>query len=294
MRLTDRRHARGRSRMVDSFLLATDVDGTLVPQGRAPESPQAREQFCSFVSAHRIVLAYVSGRSIALIKEAIQEFSLPLPDFAIGDVGTTIHARRGEAWELDEIWSEKLTRDWDHLGGANIHALVKDQLGLRLQNAKAQSAYKQSYYVDAKADQSAVVGALSDSLARAGARASIVFSKDLSGTGLLDILPASASKEKALEYICENLGIAREQVLFAGDSGNDIEALTSGCRAVVVSNASSEVREEVKRRAREKGLEDCVYFAHGGYRGMNGNFAAGMLEGIEFFAQRGAIRLRPR
>jgi len=46
------------------------------------QAPSKRDDVC---------LADVSGRDLQLLQQAINEYQIPLPDFAIGDVGTTIY-----------------------------------------------------------------------------------------------------------------------------------------------------------------------------------------------------------
>ena len=56
----------------------------------------------------------------------------------------------------------------------------------------------------------------------------IVYSFDSQdGKGLLDFLPNSATKQTALEYVAAASGVAKEEVVFCGDSGNDIFPLDS-------------------------------------------------------------------
>jgi hypothetical protein len=51
-------------------------------------------------------------------------------------------------------------------------------------------------------------------------------------------------------------------------------------QAVLVRNAIHEVREEAVRCVRERGFGEGLYLARGGLLGMNGNYAAGVLEGL--------------
>jgi hypothetical protein len=71
-----------------------------------------------------------------------------------------------------------------------------------------------------------------------------------SGGEDLDVLPAAASKGRALEYLLEKLaeasggGAPPAGVLAAGDSGNDVELLAvPSARGCVVANAHVELRE---------------------------------------------------
>ena len=67
------------------------MDRTILPNGDQDESPQVRSVFSLLVERPEIHLAYVSGRDKRLIQQAITEYDLPLPDYAVGDVGTTIY-----------------------------------------------------------------------------------------------------------------------------------------------------------------------------------------------------------
>jgi hypothetical protein len=78
-------------------------------------------------------------------------------------------------------------------------------------------------------------------------------------------------------------GFSEKHTVFAGDSGNDLPALTSGLQAVLVKNAADYVRHEAREMVTENGFEDMLYFARGGFLGMNGNYCAGVLEGLAHF-----------
>ena len=68
--------------------------------------------------------------------------------------------------------------------------------------------------------------------------------------------------------------------MFAGDSGNDLPVLTSDVPAVLVHNAADNVREQALSDARAAGTLDQLYLAQGGFMGMNGNYSAGIVEGV--------------
>ena len=116
-------------------------------------------------------------------------------------------------------------------------------------------------------------------LAREGIKANLIYSMDEAvALGLLDVLPASANKLHAIRFLMETKQFALADTLFAGDSGNDLDVLLSEVPSVLVANAASEVRE-LARAA----YHSSLYFARGGYLGMNGNYSAGILEGAAHF-----------
>jgi HAD superfamily hydrolase (TIGR01484 family) len=270
--------------MMDRLLVATDLDRTLIPNGPAPESPGARERFGALVARPEVTLAYVTGRHLELVREAMAEHSLPRPDLVIADVGTTLYERAGDGWRRDRRWSERILGDWDGRRADDLAPLLAGLPGLRLQEPERQGEAKLSFYVDADPGESGLEAEVGRRLARAGVRATVTGSVDETrSVALLDVLPARASKLAAIEYLLDREGRARDGAVFAGDSGNDLSVLASPLRAVLVANATDEVKHEARRLSAEHGYEDALYVARGGWRGMNGNYAAGILEGIAHY-----------
>ena len=71
--------------------------------------------------------------------------------------------------------------------------------------------------------------------------------------------------------------------IFTGNSGNDLEVLTSTIHSVLVANASSEVQHHAMQMALNLGQADAFYIAQGNFLGMNGNYSAGILEGVAHY-----------
>ena len=103
---------------------------------------------------------------------------------------------------------------------------------------------------------------------------------DAEDRGLLDILPEKATKVHAIRFLMKKIGVSEDRTVFAGDSGNDLPALTSGLRAVLVKNAREDVRKEAAETLAGKGMAGRLYMARGSFLGMNGNYGAGVLEGL--------------
>ena len=94
---------------------------------------------------------------------------------------------------------------------------------LKLQEDSKQNTYKLSYYVPLEADHEALMSEMHSLLVKKKIRASLIWSIDeLAGTGLLDVLPASANKRHAIEFMMKQLGFDLSNTVFAGDSGNDL------------------------------------------------------------------------
>jgi len=266
------------------ILLATDLDRTLLPNGAQPESPLARPRFRRFVGLPEVRLAYVTGRHKALVEQAMAEFDLPTPDFVIGDVGTSLYEVNELGWRQRPDWQVAISQDWAGQSHAALAAALADVAGLRLQEAAKQGPCKLSYYAAALEDPSDLIAQVRNRLDSSGARCNLVWSVDeTTATGLLDVLPARASKLHALEFLRELQGIPLDHTVFAGDSGNDMEVLESPVPSVLVANAQESVRTEAVARAVAGGHGASLYLAHGGLGGMNGNYSAGILEGVAHF-----------
>ncbi|MCK4705122.1 MAG: HAD hydrolase family protein, partial [Gammaproteobacteria bacterium] len=145
------------------------------------------------------------------------------------------------------------------------------------QESEHQNQFKQSYYVEhEKKDQ---VLKKVDELVKGKFDEVIVYSFDSQdGKGLLDFLPASATKQTALEYVAEEYGTAKEDVIFCGDSGNDVFPLTAGFSGVLVKNADDQLVENVKK-AMNQNPKLKVYFAKGDFNGLKGYYTSGVIEG---------------
>ncbi len=261
-----------------TMLLASDMDGTVIPLDEGPERRAEIEVFRRRIAATpSLCLAYVTGRHLELGLAGVEAHGLPLPDIFVCDVGTAIFHRQGGLWRPDPSYRQLLLESWGDLDGSAVGALLQGVEGLVVQEAERQAQFKRSYYVP-KAQEMGEVGCrLRERLAGAGVEASVICSVDpLRHMGLIDVLPPVAAKDYALGYLHRSLGIERRRIVYAGDSGNDLKAFVSGYQSIVVGNAAAEVKQEVRRRMAGRGLAGLVYFAEGWY-------VRGVIEGCEFF-----------
>lgn len=263
------------------LLLCTDLDRTLLPNGAQPESPQARDYFRHLTQHNNVTLVYVTGRHRELVEEAIQTYDIPLADFVISDVGTCIHDCRGEDWQLWPEWEQHIDPDWAGKQYNELHEMLVGIPFLKLQETSKQNKHKLSYYLPLDADQHHISRDIHKRLNSNGIQANLVWSIDEpAAVMLLDILPAHAGKLEAIEFLRQQLSYHLEDTLFAGDSGNDISVMASELPAVLVANASDEVRDEAIQMANNANTRSHLYLAQGGLLGMNGNYSAGILEGL--------------
>jgi HAD superfamily hydrolase (TIGR01484 family) len=266
------------------ILLCSDLDRTLLPNGEQKESPGVRRVLAEFVGQCGVTLAYVSGRSKSLILEAIDTFRIPVPDFAIGDVGTTLYGIESGGWRRSEAWEAEIAVDWLGRTGSDLGELLEGITGLDAQEPDKQGRFKRSYYAPVDADRDDLLSRIAGRLEAEGIRASLIWSIDEARQiGLLDVLPERATKLHAIRFLKDELGFDTGDTVFAGDSGNDLPALTSELNAVLVANASDDVRDTAVRDSERRGVSDRLYLARGGFLGLNGNYAAGVLEGVAHF-----------
>jgi len=258
-------------------ILATDLDRTLLPNGHWKSDSEAINLFNELTERQSVLVVYVTGRNLALTENAIKDFGVRYPDILCGDVGTSIRKYENGEWKFDDGWITHVKHASPRWDAAAIRDAVAGLDGLREQEREHLNQFKQSYYVEH--DKSQEVLKKLDGLVKGKFDEVIIYSFDSQdGKGLLDFLPASATKQTALEYVAEEFGAAKEEVVFCGDSGNDIFPLTAGFCGVLVRNADDQLVENVKKAMDEDpGLK--VYFAKGDFKGLQGYYTSGVIEG---------------
>lgn len=258
-------------------IVATDLDRTLLPNGHWPADPEAIPLFNELTARDDVLVVYVTGRNLELTEKAISEFGVRHPDVLCGDVGTTIRRHQDGEWHFDAGWEDlihEVSPRWD---AGQIRQALAGIEGIVEQEPEHLNQFKQSYYTDHNrtdeilAEVRQAVGDRFDEV--------IVYSFDSQdGKGLLDMLPASATKQTALEYVAREYEQPLDRVVFCGDSGNDIFPLTAGFAGVLVRNADEQLVKKVRHAMQENpGLQ--VYFARGDFRGLSGYYTSGVIEG---------------
>jgi HAD superfamily hydrolase (TIGR01484 family) len=260
----------------DHHLLASDLDGTLIPPSLR-EGNGGIEAFAQAVDGRPdLLLAYVTGRHKALALRGIGGFGLPVPHVLVCDVGTSVFHRSDAEYEPDPAYQELMAA---RLGGADRRELQRRLAHprLRLQEDEKQAQYKLSYYTPGGAEGEALARWAEALLEDAVGGANVVYSQDPeTGEGLLDVLPRGVAKDVAVRYLHDKLGVDEDRLVYAGDSGNDRAAMLTGFNVVVVANASSTLKESIWEEAVNLGIDSRIYFALAPY-------AHGVLEGCQHF-----------
>jgi sucrose-phosphate synthase len=234
-------------------MLVTDIDNTLLG------SAQALKKFKAFYEENhgKFVFCVATGRNINSAKKVLHEEGVPTPDIFITSVGSEIYYT-GEL-KRDSLWSEHIGADWKP---NEIKKLMKDIVGVMPQPSSEMREYKVSYFYDEKKFMG------TKKLTRIFQDADIKAKIIISHNQYLDILPVRASKGTAVKAVAFRWDIPFENILVAGDSGNDIDMLNGAISGVAVGNYSEELE---KLRDREN-----VYFSEKEY-------ADGILDGVEYY-----------
>ena len=266
------------------LLLCTDLDRTLIPNGEAPEDPQARELFARLCQHPAVTLAYVTGRDHHLVLDALNHYRLPQPDYALTDVGSTMFRIDSGSWQQLPVWNHHLEARWPEGTAVRIRVLVSSLTGPQLQEEAKQNRFKVSYYVSLALEHREIMHQIRRLLEQEGIAANLIWSIDeMADIGLLDILPDRADKRQAIKFLQQHLGYGDDELVFAGDSGNDLQVINSDIPAILVANAAPEIKQAAREWARQHDLMDVLYIAEGNLLAMNGNYSAGIIEGVCHF-----------
>lgn len=257
-------------------VLATDLDGTLLPLPGHPENARDLAVLARLHEQGRLALIYATGRHAASCREAIRAHALPRPDWMVCDVGTSVIRGDDEADTPHPPYETHLRERTRGATRKDVETALRPVDGLTLQPPENQGPFKISYLCPPGAVDD-LVSACNRRLRAETLPFESVGSVDPAGRqGLLDVLPAGVAKAHALAWLIDHAGYPADRVVFAGDSGNDVAALTAGFRAIVVGNASPGLADRVRETLRASGREDRLYCA-------SGAATSGVLEGCRHF-----------
>lgn len=255
-------------------LLACDLDGTLIPTtDERGGIGRFREALAGWDG---VALAYVTGRHRALAAEGIRDFALPAPRWLACDVGTSLYHWDAGRLREDPGFRNLLLEQAGDWNAQDIRERLTRVEGVVLQEAEKQGEFKASFLFDPRAEPAlrqdpAVTGAGN------GPASTLVWSLDpITGRGLLDILPPGAGKANAVQYLQGHHGLTLDQVTYAGDSGNDRDALLQGGFGILMANAPGSLVDEIRREARRLGFADRIHVP-------GDPFADGVVEGVRHF-----------
>jgi len=232
-----------------------DLDGTLVDGKQTDGLDQLKHWITD--RQENVVFGVASGRNKELTRQAFLNYNLPNPDILICSAGTEMYYT--EKFIPDNGWQSHIDFQWEKDELQNALLMFP---GIRLQEPEAQWRYKLSYYVDDNFDEDDMAN-LHKFLDDHKLRAKILLTEN----HYLDILPFRASKGSAVRYLSYKWKIPLDQIITAGNSGNDIDMLKGKTKGIVVANHSAEMEELKKNK--------MIYFS-------KGSLSTGVLEGIHY------------
>lgn len=240
------------------FLLVTDLDNTLV--GDAQALATLNQRLTEHRQTHGTKLVYSTGRSLTSYQGLKAEQGLLEPDALVTAVGTEIYYNGSDT--PDSSWSDKLSPNWDR---DLVVATTSHFSDLVAQPDSEQRPFKVSFFLTEEA-ATEVLPRLETLLQERGLSVQLIYS---SGQDL-DILPAIADKGAAMSFIRQQWGIAPEQTVVCGDSGNDRALFSVGTeRGVIVGNAQPELLEWHQANPADHRYLASAYCAGGILEGLN-------------------------
>lgn len=258
------------------YLLASDMDGTVIPLDDQPERADEITAFSRALSEKTdVALAYATGRDLQRALNGIAEWKLPTPNWLICDVGTSLyHPGENGKWNLSEEYRAEMR---SRFGGHTANDVAEVLQGYPEQDASRQTEFKQSYFFNTADHPERHLPEIDRKLQEAGIQAELVYSVDVySGEAFLDVLPSGVAKDYAVHFLQQQLGLDADHVVYAGDSGNDEHAFKSGINGIVVANADPKLITELNVWADESDHRDKLFFA-------SRPFIAGVHEGCRHF-----------
>ncbi len=242
-------------------VLATDLDGTFIPLPDNAGNQTALERIRMACESRQIELVFATGRHLESVLDAIRQYALPRPDWIVCDVGTSIYRRDPETFSRFAPFETRLAAQTRGADRTAVESLLANVEGLTLQAAERQRRFKISFDCPT-GDTERLVARIHQRLAEAGLPYACLGSIDpFNGQGLLDVLPAGASKASALIWLATHADFLPDEVVFAGDSGNDLAALSCGFRAIVVANAAPGLADRAEQELASRGLAERLFRA---------------------------------
>jgi HAD superfamily hydrolase (TIGR01484 family) len=253
-------------------VLATDLDGTLIPLPGRPENKADLKTLSALLEERSRELIFCTGRHYESVIEALDEFQLPLPKWMICGVGSAIYENVNGEFRRYERYNEHLNEVAAHIELQSLRDLMGTVEGVTLQIEAHQDRFKLSYDCEG-AELEAVSRRVDDLLEKEALPFHCMASLDpFHGVGFLDIMPKGVTKAYALVWLSTHGDFDPGEVIYSGDSGNDFAALTHGFRAILVGNATETLRDRIYVALRENAYEDRLYCAEG-------HATTGVLEG---------------
>lgn len=238
------------------FLLAADIDGTLL----GDENGEACLRELAKAQRNAFILAYISGRSRTSLLRLIDEGRLPKPDYICGDVGTDLVDLGDPYNAIGKRFISQVGREWD------LEAIysIGEGPGISRQDFPESIDRPPPFHAgfhwnsdpeDLKAFYERMKGQRGINIFPAM-------------KVYIDVIPVPLGKGGTVSFLQQELGIDKERVVVAGDSGNDIQMFQTGFKGILPSNALDELKAAA---------------VHGWHYQSRWPATAGVMDGLDYF-----------
>ncbi|WP_218082648.1 HAD family hydrolase [Anthocerotibacter panamensis] len=231
-----------------NWLVVCGLDGALLGDDRA--LAQANEEFIKQRS--NIILAYLTGRSLASVLALKQQVALLPADYLACDSGTSLYRRDGEKYVPMVAWMNLLNSDWKR---ERVEAIAH-RFYLEEQPPQYQSPFKCSYYL-AQERAKEILPQLHEAVEQINAH--LIYK-----SGFLDILPTNSAE--LIDYLRAYLNVDEAKTIACGGVVTDDHFTQLAIKSVFVPETP----------AAEHRNGAGIYYAQAPY-------AQGVLEGLRYW-----------
>lgn len=240
-------------------LIASDIDGTLLPFGNKAFSERtlAAAEKCR---KHGIAFTIFTGRSFVNALKAAEQLGIKGPivtangSIVMGTDGSVL-----KAWSFDKETAVSICRD---LTGMGLRCSFYCPEGVYRLDESAPASFtvttinartfvnavndRELFFgtgadhvckIESYSDDPALMKSLAERYAEQGFGASQAYPVNV------EILPPGCGKGRALLWLCEYMGIRREECAAIGDNTNDIEMIRAAGVGIAMGNAAPELKE---------------------------------------------------
>ncbi len=258
-------------------LIAIDIDGTLMPSS----GPRISARNCAALQAAEaagIEIVISTGRRQAFAMPLIAQVGLSENSVMISSNGAVVRGFDGELLDRRFLPVETARRLCKELRGHDTMVFTFDRegAGALVIESLQQLHARIDRWVDANrpylveiqpierafdGGEEPIQGMICGTVAEMVAAEKELLLSDVAehiamhrteyparNLSILDLLPPGCSKGAALDSLAQIRGLERSQIMAIGDNLNDLEMLEYAGRAVVMANASDEVRALARRR----------------------------------------------
>ena len=272
-------------------MIISDIDGTILPPGCTPDSPEVRDgvqELRDLIAQEKLQFTLASGRPFAMVHPLWNALGLSLPVICCNGAAAGLPEQGASAEAL--LWDERLSpllirpavELADSLGMAIIVTDGKEESVYReniytKKHAEAEQKWETVYrpeteaqWRDYRLQKLLIIDPLSPGkvdevikklqetgqrLSRSGTeekhRLCEIVRYDDRG---VEIMPANCTKEIGVRRLCGMLGMKLSDVLVCGDNRNDIGMFHEAGMSAAVGNAAESVKQAASYICQKKAV----------------------------------------